>query len=203
MIARLRLSISISRRFTHQAKFRKLSLYLCDSGSRSRSRNGSSLGASLDSGDSRGGGNRSRSSSYGSINGGDGGRGSLGVGRAVAGDVASLGTLVADLTGGAEGAAVGGSAVARDVAELAAGVALHGLSLAVTGEVVGATALVAGRGTGVALEATAETALETTTGTGGTASAGSGGVGAVALVEEVSLDGFVAGLVYVECLTAR
>jgi hypothetical protein len=199
----LRLSISVSRRFTHQEKFRKLSLHLCDGGSRSRSRNGSGLGASLDNTDSSGGGNRSISSSDGSINGGDGGRGSLGVGRTVAGDVASLGTLVADLTGGAEGAAVGGGAVARDVAELAAGVALHGLSLAITGEVVGATALVAGRGTGVALEATAETALETTAGAGGTASAGSGGVGAVALVREVSWDDLVVEPGCAECLTAR
>lgn len=164
---------------------KSFSLYLCDGGSRSRSRNGSRLGASLDSSDSSGGGNGS--SSNGGINVGDGSRGSLGVGRAVAGDVASLGTLVADLAGGAEGAAVGGSAVAGDVAELAAGVALHGLSLAVTGEVVGAAALVAGRSTGIALEATAETALETTPGAGRTASAGSGGVGAVALVKEVSL----------------
>lgn len=100
--------------------------------------------------------------------------------------MASLGTLVADLAGGAEGAAVGGSAVTGDMAELAAGVALHGLSLAVTGEVVGATALVAGRGARIALEATTETTLETTTGASRTASAGSGGIGAVALIKEVS-----------------
>lgn len=100
--------------------------------------------------------------------------------------MASLGTLVADLAGGAERAAVGGSAVARDVAELTAGVALHSLSLAVTGEVVGATTLVAGSGTRVALEATAETALETTTGTGRTARTGGSRVGAVALDKRIS-----------------
>jgi hypothetical protein len=65
------------------------------------------------------------------------------------------------------------------VAELAAGVALHGLSLAVASEVVGTAALVAGGGARITLESTAE-ALETTTGTGGTASTGGGGVGAVA-----------------------
>lgn len=69
---------------------------------------------------------------------------------AIPGDVASLSALVAGLAGGVEGATVGRGAVARDVAELAAGVALHGLSLTVTREVVGATALVAGRGAGAA-----------------------------------------------------
>ena len=105
--------------------------------------------------------------------------------------MAGLGALVADLTGGAEGTTVGRGAVTRDVAELAAGVALHGLSLAVTCEVVGTTALVAGCGAGVAAESTAESTLETATSTTGTAtsggtgrgstSSGSSGVGAVAL----------------------
>lgn len=79
---------------------------LCDSGSRSRSSNGSSLRADLGSGGGRG----SRSSS--GVNGllSDG----LVVG-AIAGDVSGLGALVADLAGGAQGTAVGGSAVAGDV----------------------------------------------------------------------------------------
>jgi hypothetical protein len=103
--------------------------------------------------------------------------------------VASLGALVADLAGRAEGATVGRGAVTRDVAKLAAGVALHGLSLAVTGEVVGTTALVAGCGAGVAAESTAESTLETAASTGtatsggtgrGSTSSGSSGVGAVA-----------------------
>jgi hypothetical protein len=103
--------------------------------------------------------------------------------------VASLGTLVADLSGGAEGTAVGSGAVTGDVTELSAGVALHSLGLAVTGEVVGATTLVAGCGAGVTLETTAETTLEAATaaagrgGTGGSSGSGTGGsgVGAVTL----------------------
>jgi hypothetical protein len=62
---------------------------------------------------------------------------------AIARDVAGLAAAVAGLASGVERAAVGSSAVARDVAELAASVTLHGLSLAITGEVVGTTALVA------------------------------------------------------------
>lgn len=62
---------------------------------------------------------------------------------AVAGDVAGLAALVAGLSGSVERAAVWSRAVARDVAELAACVALHGLSLAIAREVVGPTALVA------------------------------------------------------------
>ena len=58
--------------------------------------------------------------------------------------MASLATLVAGLASSVQRSAVGGRAVARNVSELAAGVALHGLSLAVAGKVVGATALVAG-----------------------------------------------------------
>jgi hypothetical protein len=177
--------LDIPRQVTHEAKL----VCLCDSGSRSSSRNGGSLGASLDSSHSSRGSSRGRSD--GSINGGDSSRGCLGVGGTVARDVAGLGTLVADLAGGAEGAAVGGSAVTGDVPELAAGVALHGLSLAVASEVVGTTALVAGGGAGVALETTTEATLEAATASaasGGTsrgtsASAGGGGVGAVALRE--------------------
>jgi len=60
--------------------------------------------------------------------------------------MACLAAAITGLAGGVEGTAVGGGAVAGDVAELAAGVALHGLSLAVAREVVGAAALVAGRG---------------------------------------------------------
>jgi len=62
---------------------------------------------------------------------------------AVTRDVTSLAALVARLANRVEGAAVGSSAVARDVAELAASVALHGLRLAVAGKVVGSAALVA------------------------------------------------------------
>jgi hypothetical protein len=62
---------------------------------------------------------------------------------AIARDVSSLAALVACLAGSVEGTAVGSGAVSGDVTELAAGVALHSLSLAITGKVVGATALVA------------------------------------------------------------
>lgn len=171
----------------------QISYFLCDGSGRSRSRNGGSLGAGLGSSSgssSNWGGSRSRSWSCGGsgINGVDSRLSAgLGVGRAVAGNVAGLGALVADLAGGAERAAVGSSAVTRDVAELAAGVALHGLGLAVTGEVVGTTALVAGGCAGVAAEAAAE-ALEATTGTGGTAGIGGCGVGAVALETRVSTE---------------
>jgi len=63
--------------------------------------------------------------------------------RALARNVAGLTALVAGLAGSAEGTAIGRGAVAGDVTELAASVALHGLGLAVTSEVVGTTALVA------------------------------------------------------------
>lgn len=63
---------------------------------------------------------------------------------AVAGDVSGLTALVAGLASSAEWSTVWRSAVAGDVTELAAGEALQGLSLAVSGEVVALTALVAG-----------------------------------------------------------
>lgn len=102
--------------------------------------------------------------------------------------MARLGALVADLASGAQGTTVGCGAVTRDVTELAAGIALHGLGLAVTRKVVGATALVASGGAGVSLETTTEAALEATTASatsggtcgGSSASSGSGRVGAVA-----------------------
>ena len=75
-----------------------------------------------------------------------------------------LAALVAGLASSVERATIGGSAVARDVAELAASVALHGLGLAVAGKVVGATALVASSRTRAAAEAaTAAEATESTT----------------------------------------
>lgn len=93
------------------------------------------------------------------------------------GDVAGLTALVARLARRVERAAVGSGAVTRDVTELAASVALHRLRLAVTGEVVGATALVAGRGARAAGEpATSET--ETATAHGGAPAHHARGVGA-------------------------
>ncbi len=66
--------------------------------------------------------------------------------RALPADVPGLSALVASLPSRVRRAAVRSRAVARDVAQLAASVALHGLSLAVASEVVGAAALVARRG---------------------------------------------------------
>lgn len=63
---------------------------------------------------------------------------------AVAGDVSGLTALVAGLASSAEWSTVWRSAVAGNVTELAAGEALQGLGLAVSGEVVALTALVAG-----------------------------------------------------------
>jgi len=86
--------------------------------------------------------------------------------------VARLAASVAGLAGSVERAAVGSSAVARDVTKLAAGVALHSLSLAVASKVVGSAALVAG-GRATTSKATPEaTAISATRGT--TAAHGTG-----------------------------
>ena len=162
----------------HQGKW-SLGLPLCHGSGGSRSRDGSSLGAGF-GGSSRSGHGRSGSGSRSRSVHSRLGSSSIGVGRAVTGNVTGLGTLVADLTRGAERAAIRSGAVSRDVAELAACVALHGLSLAVTGKVVGATTLVAGSSAGVTAKAAAE-ALEATAGGGGAASTGSSRVAAVAL----------------------
>ena len=72
-------------------------------------------------------------------------------------------------------------AVTGDVAELSAGVALHSLSLAVAGEVVGTTALVASRGAAaLASEASAEASSEAATGRRSASSTAHSWVGAVA-----------------------
>lgn len=63
---------------------------------------------------------------------------------AIAGDVASLATAIAGLASSVERAAVGCSAVTGNMAQFATGVTLHCLSLAISGEVVWSTALVAG-----------------------------------------------------------
>jgi hypothetical protein len=90
---------------------------------------------------------------------------------AVAGDVASLTAAVARLTSRVERTAVRGSAVTGDMAELAAGVALHGLSLTIAGKVVGASTFVAGGRTRATSEAAPE-ATETATGSSGAAAHG-------------------------------
>ncbi|KAI0473067.1 hypothetical protein GGR56DRAFT_597275 [Xylariaceae sp. FL0804] len=92
--------------------------------------------------------------------------------RAVAGDMAGLAALVARLASGVERPAVRRGAVTRDVAQLAASVALHGLGLAVAREMVRAAALVARRGAraswreAAAAEAGGAGTVRTTTGHG-------------------------------------
>ena len=82
--------------------------------------------------------------------------------------MASLATPVAGFASSVERATVRGRAVTGDVTELAASVALHGLSLAVASEVVGTTALVAA-GSTAASETTAATSEATPEGSAGTA----------------------------------
>lgn len=107
---------------------------------------------------------------------------------AVAGDVTGFTTLVAGLASSVQGATVGSGAVARDVAELPAGVALHRLCLAVAGKVVGAAALVAGGARATGESATAAVATVTTAADGTTAAhSDSGGVRASALSNPLAL----------------
>lgn len=86
---------------------------------------------------------------------------------AVTGDMASLATLVASLASSVERTTVRGSAISGDVTELAASVALHSLSLAISGEVVRSTALVTSSRTWSTNKSSArsESATESTTGT--------------------------------------
>ena len=103
---------------------------------------------------------------------------------AVPRDVAGFTAAVAGLAGSVEWAAVGSGAVTGNVSygksmalhrirttiltELAAGVALHGLSLAITGEVVRSATLVASSRASAASEAAPEASV-TATGSAGTA----------------------------------
>lgn len=91
---------------------------------------------------------------------------------AVSADVAGFTTPVAGLAGSVERASVRGRAVTGDVTELAASVALHGLSLAVASEVVRATALVAAGRTATS-EATAAASKAASEGCAGTTTDGS------------------------------
>jgi hypothetical protein len=78
--------------------------------------------------------------------------------------VTSLTAPVASLASSVERASVRGRAVTRDVTELTASVALHGLSLAIASEVVRATALVAAGSATASSEATAATGKATSEG---------------------------------------
>lgn len=124
--------------------------------------------------------------------------------RAIPRDVTGLGALVADLAGRAQWTAVGGSAVTRDVTlsiasievhayrigsthKLSAGIALHGLSLTIPSEVVGASTLVAGGSPGVSSISTTETSVEAPTrSTNATASSLDGRSWAVTLERNAS-----------------
>jgi hypothetical protein len=88
---------------------------------------------------------------------------------AFAGNVTLLAAAVASLSGSVEGSTIGCSAVAGDVTKLATSVALHGLCLAITSEMVGPAALVAGGRTSTSSEAaTREAAKASTRGTAST-----------------------------------
>jgi len=63
--------------------------------------------------------------------------------RTVTRDMSSLTALVTSLASSVQRSTVGSSAVTRNMAEFSTSIALHGLSLAVSSEVVGSTALVA------------------------------------------------------------
>lgn len=79
--------------------------------------------------------------------------------------LSSLATLVAGLASSVQRTTVRSSAIPRDVSELAASIAFHCLSLAVSCKVVGTTALVAGSWTRATCKSTtrSESATESTT----------------------------------------
>lgn len=81
---------------------------------------------------------------------------------AVTGDVTSLAAAVAGLSSGVKRAAVRGCAVAGNVTQLAAGVTLHGLGLAIASEMVGSAALVAGGRASAASKAAPEASSKAT-----------------------------------------
>lgn len=122
---------------------------------------------------------------------------------AVAGDVASLTASIAGLAGSVEWASVGSCAIAGDVTELATGIALHGLSLAIAGEVVGTTTLVASSRTRTAREATTTiTAGKPAATHRSTTAHGTNGVGASTLQATMSVRA-IRYLVAMSQLTAR
>lgn len=96
---------------------------------------------------------------------------------AVPRNVAGFAAAVAGLAGSVEWAAVRSGAVTGNVSELATGVALHGLSLAITGEVVRSATLVASSRASAASEAAPEASI---TATGSASTAAHSWVGAVA-----------------------
>lgn len=93
--------------------------------------------------------------------------------------MASFSALVAGLSGGVQRATVRGSAVAGDMAKLATSIALHSLSLAVPGKVVGTAALVTSRLARATSETTTSITTKSATTDGSTAAhANTSGIGA-------------------------
>jgi len=105
---------------------------------------------------------------------------------ALARNVARVAAAVASLTRRVQRSAVGRGTIARDVTELATGVALHGLGLAIAGVVIGASALVAGSRASRSTESPSRVAAITTTDarSAPTETGSVRGVGAVALEDE-------------------
>lgn len=96
-----------------------------------------------------------------------------------------LAASVASFARSVEWAAVRSSAVTRDVAELATGVALHSLSLAVSCEVVRSTALVTSGWTRATSKAAPKASIATTS-RSSSASHSSGGTGVRAVASQVA-----------------
>jgi hypothetical protein len=119
-------------------------------------------------------------------------RGNLAVGvllGAVARDMAGLTALIASLAGSVQRAAIGSGTVAGNVTEFTTSIALHSLSLAITGIVVGTTTLVACGRTRAASESTSssKTTAIAATSHRGTAAHGTNRVGAGTLnIQHVS-----------------
>ena len=108
--------------------------------------------------------------------------------RAVARNVTCLATTVTGLSGGVEWSTIGCGAVARDVTEFAASIALHGLRLTVTSEMIGSSALVAGsraRSTHIAASSTIATSVAATSHWGTTAHLRAYGIRACSLIAEI------------------
>jgi hypothetical protein len=129
--------------------------------------------------------------------------------RAVPRDVAGFTALVAGLPSSVERTAVGGSAVAGDVAQLAASVALHGLGLAIPRKVVRAATLITGSGARAASKATTAAAVGTrisAASNGGAATHGTDGVGTSTLFACVlarKLPSIFTSRQFINVLTAR
>lgn len=100
---------------------------------------------------------------------------------ALARNVSSLAAAVACLSSSVEWSAIRSGAIAGNVSELSACIALHSLSLAVTGKVIRPAALVASSWASTAGKAATESTKATTGSTSAPTCAGGTGVGACTL----------------------